>query len=162
MLPCPQSPSCPVARLSTAAAGLLLLLAAAARLSAAAVLPADELSLRLNSISQRLMLALQLIPIQKAKATNQRLVRLQMQTQILTVPESSSSSALPPSCMGPVQPDMIAYIIVPLRSLTDMLVAAPWSRLAQCGPVWSSLAHCGSGQLVPARVAKVASGETWS
>jgi hypothetical protein len=36
--------------------------------------PADELGLRLNSISQRLMLALQLIPIQKAKATNQRLV----------------------------------------------------------------------------------------
>jgi hypothetical protein len=36
--------------------------------------PADELNLRLNSISQRLMLALQLIPIQKAKATDKRLV----------------------------------------------------------------------------------------
>lgn len=36
---------------------------------------ADELNLHLNSISQRLMLALQLIPIQKAKATDKRLVR---------------------------------------------------------------------------------------
>jgi hypothetical protein len=35
---------------------------------------ADELGLRLNSISQRLMLALQLIPIQKATVTNKRLV----------------------------------------------------------------------------------------
>ncbi len=35
---------------------------------------ADELNLRLNAISQRLMLALQLIPIQKAKATDKRVV----------------------------------------------------------------------------------------
>jgi hypothetical protein len=37
--------------------------------------PADDLNLRLNAISQRLNLALQLIPIQKAKANEQRLVR---------------------------------------------------------------------------------------
>jgi hypothetical protein len=37
---------------------------------------ADELNLRLNSITQRLTLALQLIPIQKAKATQARLVRM--------------------------------------------------------------------------------------
>jgi len=36
---------------------------------------ADELNLRWSSIAQRLILALQLIPIQKAKATSQRLVR---------------------------------------------------------------------------------------
>ena len=41
----------------------------------ACVAPADELNLRLNAISQRLMLSLQLIPIQKAKATDKRLVR---------------------------------------------------------------------------------------
>lgn len=35
---------------------------------------ADELNLRLNTITQRLTLALQLIPIQKAKATQARLV----------------------------------------------------------------------------------------
>ena len=37
-------------------------------------MPADELNLRLNSITQRLTLALQLIPIQKAKAADARMV----------------------------------------------------------------------------------------
>lgn len=38
------------------------------------VAPADELNLRLNAISQRLTLSLQLIPIQKTKAMDKRLV----------------------------------------------------------------------------------------
>jgi hypothetical protein len=37
-------------------------------------LSADELNLRLNAISQRLTLSLQLIPIQKTKAMDKRLV----------------------------------------------------------------------------------------
>lgn len=37
---------------------------------------ADDLNSRLNSITQRLMLSLQLIPIQKAKASDKRLVSL--------------------------------------------------------------------------------------
>jgi len=40
----------------------------------APVCPADTLNMQLSAIAQRLMLALQLIPLQKAKAADKRLV----------------------------------------------------------------------------------------